>query len=356
VTKVEKGYCIFFFILTGTYVSSIILASTLLNSYLKHPTVYDSLWVLGYLWIFSGFLLQIIVFRDIYLRPFPNGKGKLKWTILVLFIPPLVFLYLWKLGWRLRSSTSHPTKGTKYKMGLVVSLYTALVALYGLFGTQTLYLLTIKYQIARELTQPDFNATLIDPASDGEKTIDGPTVSFLGYQFKSPWGEIKIQRETGYVMIIQFSSGIIVSASQDFDYVALLEDNPFQARAFKEEPQKGNYYFYEAMLNSSTKDVKILRAKKQVIRTFLLLSYRFPLDYAFEHEYYKFSQNDLKGFLFIGSRSWHSECTFYFFDEGSPAIKLEACRTKDREISREEILHVIRTFRRKESTHQPDQY
>ena len=128
----------------------------------------------------------------------------------------------------------------------------------------------------------------------------------------SPWGEIEIEMETDNGTTVKFSSGIIIIAGHSVDYVSLLKNNLLQTRAFKEELQRGNYYFYEAMFNTSTKDLRILGSKKQVTRTFWLLMYKIIIASDFEPEYYKFKHNNLRGFMFLESKPWHRFFLYLF--------------------------------------------
>lgn len=50
-----------------------------------------------------GIPVLIIVFRDLYIRQFPNPNTKVTWGILVLVLPPSIIVYLYKHGFRPRT-------------------------------------------------------------------------------------------------------------------------------------------------------------------------------------------------------------------------------------------------------------
>lgn len=46
--------------------------------------------------------MLIVLFRDLYKRPFPNPNSKVTWTILMLMFWPSILVYLYKHGFRPR--------------------------------------------------------------------------------------------------------------------------------------------------------------------------------------------------------------------------------------------------------------
>lgn len=50
-----------------------------------------------------GIPLLVIVFRDLYKRPFPNPNTKVTWAILMLTLSPSIIVYLYKHGFRSRA-------------------------------------------------------------------------------------------------------------------------------------------------------------------------------------------------------------------------------------------------------------
>ena len=49
-----------------------------------------------------GIPMLIILFHDLYKRPFPNPNSKVTWTILMLMFWPSIPVYLYKYGFRPR--------------------------------------------------------------------------------------------------------------------------------------------------------------------------------------------------------------------------------------------------------------
>jgi magnesium-transporting ATPase (P-type) len=49
-----------------------------------------------------SFTLVVLVVRDIYRRQFVNPNAKVTWALLVLFLFPLIPIYLWKYGFKPR--------------------------------------------------------------------------------------------------------------------------------------------------------------------------------------------------------------------------------------------------------------
>lgn len=90
----EKAFVLFYAAYMLVYIPCFILLM---------PTYFWQVIPFHFLGMALGIALLVIVFRDLYIRQFPNPNTKVTWAILILVFSPSIIVYLYKYGFRPRT-------------------------------------------------------------------------------------------------------------------------------------------------------------------------------------------------------------------------------------------------------------
>jgi hypothetical protein len=111
----------------------------------------------------------------------------------------------------------------------------------------------------------------------------GKVFSYYGYEFESPWTELKEERKYQWITMIYFSGGQVITIldpAQNVDELQLLrEASPKQTndltRVFGEEATQSRYAFASKMWSVTPADLRLFSTRKQIVTSsvFLLLKH-----------------------------------------------------------------------------------
>jgi hypothetical protein len=153
----------------------------------------------------------------------------------------------------------------------------------------------------------------------------GKSFSYFGYQFISPWTEVKRERKMEYAAIINFSNGAIISIfDQQQDVLQTVKQEAVRRGAdiknvLGNDAGRSNYALRSRILRLTPKDLHIYAPRNEMVGDSILLLLK------------SISTKRIKGGLYSFETPWVRG-----FQEGGPdqdeMVTIEAFDSQDREI------------------------
>ncbi|HVB35833.1 MAG TPA: hypothetical protein VND42_01235 [Candidatus Acidoferrales bacterium] len=154
----------------------------------------------------------------------------------------------------------------------------------------------------------------------------GQQFSSLGYEFESPWTEVKKESKGESIAVLNFSSGDFISISKGTDELKAMK---LQARkrgtdikdVFGDQPTSSNYALRSKILYLTPRDLRLLSSPRQMAANSTLLTLKGVWTAAAKGGLYSFQTKWLRGFQ-EGSPARNNPVTIYAFDEQDREIDL----------------------------------
>ena len=104
--RLEKAFVIFYWVYMAIYVPTFIAVALTTNG---SAILY--LLPFHFFGMLLGLVLLYVIFRDLYERRFEDPNDKVTWTLAILLFWPSIFVYLYRHGFRKRSSKTTKRSG-----------------------------------------------------------------------------------------------------------------------------------------------------------------------------------------------------------------------------------------------------
>jgi len=152
----------------------------------------------------------------------------------------------------------------------------------------------------------------------------GKRFSYLGYEFESPWTEVKLERKFESLVLVHFSDGQIISISDGANVLEAMK----QARrnggtdvknVFGEQTMNSNYALRSKILYLTPRDLRLFSTRREMVANSVLLTLKGIWTTTAKSGLYSFQTDWVRG-----------------FQEGSPTqdntVSISAFDAQDREI------------------------
>ena len=150
--------------------------------------------------------------------------------------------------------------------------------------------------------------------------------SYLGYEFESPWTEVKKERKGESIAILNFSNGDFISISKGADDLKAMKQDAARRGTdiedvFGSQPTSSNYALRSRILYLTPRDLRLFSWPRQMVATSVLLTLKGVWTATAKGGLYSFQTKWLRGFQ-EGSPARNNPVTIYAFDEQDREIDL----------------------------------
>ncbi|HVB08149.1 MAG TPA: hypothetical protein VNF00_04310 [Candidatus Acidoferrales bacterium] len=154
----------------------------------------------------------------------------------------------------------------------------------------------------------------------------GQKFSFLGYEFESPWTEVKKETKGESISILNFSNGDFISISKGADDLKAMKQDAARRGTdikdvFGSQPTSSNYALRSKILYLTPRDLRLFSSPRQMAANSVLLTLKEVWTATAKGGLYSFQTKWLRGFQ-EGSPARNNPVTIYAFDEQDREIDL----------------------------------
>src|ERR1700723_48785 len=152
----------------------------------------------------------------------------------------------------------------------------------------------------------------------------GRTFSYLGYDFESPWAEVKLEKKYQSIATVYFSDGEFISISTGPDLTGAMQERSTKRRAALQDAfgpgvMESNYRLRSSILYSTPSDLRLFSSPREMVAKSVFLVLKPISVLNAKTGLYSFQSKWLRG-----------------FEKGAPGqanpVAIDAFDEKDREI------------------------
>jgi hypothetical protein len=147
----------------------------------------------------------------------------------------------------------------------------------------------------------------------------GKKFSYIGYEFESPWTEVKKERQAESIATLNFSGGEVISISKGTDVLRAMKQEARKRGAdirdvFGDQVAGSNYAMRSKILYLTPRDLRLFSPPRQMVANSILLSLKKIYTGAAKGRLYSFQTEWVRGFQ-EGDTARNNVVTIYAFDE-----------------------------------------
>jgi hypothetical protein len=189
------------------------------------------------------------------------------------------------------------------------------------YGRPIALLLLTKWQIRNK---PELWIVPMPLPTSASEPSPGRTFSYLGYDFESPWTEVKLEKKYRLIATVYFSDGEFISISKGPDVISAMQEGSAKRRrtlqdVFGAGVMDSNYKLRSSILYSTPRDLRLFSSPRETVAQSVLLTLKPMSVMTAKSGLYSFQSRWLRG-----------------FEEGKPGqanpVAIDAFDEKDREI------------------------
>jgi hypothetical protein len=152
----------------------------------------------------------------------------------------------------------------------------------------------------------------------------GKRFSYLGYEFESPWTEVKLEKKSESIAVVHFSDGQFISISEGADEVEAMKQASRNGgtdvkNVFGEQTMNSNYALRSKILYLTPRDLRLFSTRREMVANSVLLTLKGMWMTTAKGGLYSFQTDWVRG-----------------FQEGSPTqnnvVAIAAFDAQDREV------------------------
>jgi hypothetical protein len=156
----------------------------------------------------------------------------------------------------------------------------------------------------------------------------GKKFSYLGYEFESPWTEVKKERKGESIVVLNFSDGevISISISNGTDGLKIMKQEATRRGAdirnvFGDEATSSNYALRSKILYVTPRDLRLFSSRREMVANSIFLILKRVWTTNAKSGMYSFQTEAFRGFQ-VGSPTKTNAVQIYAFDAQDREINL----------------------------------
>jgi hypothetical protein len=154
----------------------------------------------------------------------------------------------------------------------------------------------------------------------------GKKFSYLGYEFESPWTEVKKERMGESIAVLNFSDGEVISISNGTDDLKAMKQAATSRGAdlryiFGDQAASSNYALRSKILNLTPRDLRLFSSRREMVANSILLILKRIWTTNSKGGMYSFQTEAFRGFQ-VGSPTKTNAVEIYAFDAKDCEVKL----------------------------------
>jgi len=199
---------------------------------------------------------------------------------------------------------------------------TIIIAIFLYFYARPIgFMLLTKWQIRNE---PELWIVPTPLPTGVSEPSAGRTFSYLGYDFESPWAEVKLEKKYQSIATVYFSDGEFISISTGPDLTGAMQERSTKRRAALQDAfgpgvMESNYRLRSSILYSTPSDLRLFSSPREMVAKSVFLVLKPISVLNAKTGLYSFQSKWLRG-----------------FEKGAPGqanpVAIDAFDEKDREI------------------------
>jgi len=183
----------------------------------------------------------------------------------------------------------------------------------------------------------------------------GKKFSYFGYEFESPWTEVKWERKGENIVVFNFTNGCFISLTNPAESLDQLQVAQQEARkrgrnirdVFGDKATRSNYALRSTMLHLTPGDLRLFSSRQEMAGNSVLLILKGIWVTKYTDAIYSVQTNWLHGFEIgdMGSRVMGKTMEIQLFDEGDREIDvMVGSGPKTTQPSQEDVNLVVDTL------------
>jgi|ERR1700733_5770842 hypothetical protein len=154
----------------------------------------------------------------------------------------------------------------------------------------------------------------------------GKRFSYLGYEFESPWTEVKLERKFESLALVHFSDGQIISISDGADELKAMKQASRNGgtdlkNVFGDQPMSSNYALRSKILYLTPRDLRLFSTPREMVANSVLLNLKGIWTTTAKSGLYSFQTDWVRGFQ-EGSPTLNNLVTIAAFDAQDREVML----------------------------------